>query len=140
MSVEANKAAVRRMCEMMNNGHLERADEVVAPGCIAHMAGQPARASGPDGYRRFVGSLQTAFPDLQVTIEDMVGEGDRVAWRYHWSGTMKGVLFTVPPTGKHASWTEIQWGRFAEGKLVELWISFDMLDMFKQLGIAPQQG
>src|SRR5690242_965700 len=103
MSVERNKAIVKRMCEIMNNGRLEDADQLVASGCIAHMAGQPARASGPDGFRRFVGALRTAFPDLQLTLEDIVGEGDRLAWRYKWARTQKGMLFTVPPSGKHAS-------------------------------------
>ena len=139
MSVEQNKATVKRMCDIMNSGRLEDADQVIAPGCIGHNpAGQPGRPSGPDGFRRFVGALQIAFPDLQVTVEDMVGEDDRLAWRWRWSGTQKGVLFTVPPSGKHALWTEIQWGRFIEGKLVELWISFDRFDMFQQLGIIPQ--
>ncbi len=120
--------------EVFNNGNLAVADEVFATDYVEHLPGLP---SGLDGFKHFLAMLRAAFPDLHVTIEDLIGEGDKVVWRWRMHGTQQGELFNLPPTGKQAMWTEIQIGRFADGKLVEHWMSFDRLDMLQQLGVAP---
>ena len=135
MPIEENKAIVRLICdEVFNKGNLAVADEVFAADYVEHLPGLP---SGLDGFKDFLAMLRAAFPDLHVTIEDLIGEGDKVVWRWTMQGTHQGELFNLPPTGKQATWTEIQIGRFADGKLVEHWMSFDRLDLLQQLGVAP---
>lgn len=136
MSIEGNKAIVRRICEeIYNQGHLAVADEVIAADCVEHVPGSPP---GPEGLKRFLSVLRTAFPDLQVTLEDLIGEADKVTWRWALQGTHQGEFFGLPATGKHARWAEIQIGRFADEKLVEHWNSIDRLELLEQLGVAPQ--
>lgn len=135
MSLEATKAMVRLICdEVFNQGNLAVAEEVFAANYVEHFPGLP---SGLDGFKHFLTMLRAAFPDLHVTLEDLIGEGDQVVWRWTMHGTHQGELFRLPATGKQATWTEIQIGRFAGGKLVEHWMSFDRLDLLQQLGLAP---
>lgn len=135
MSIEANKAMVRLICdEMFNQGNLAVADEMFAANYVEHFPGLPSRL---EGFKHFLVMLRAAFPDLHVTLEDLIGEGDQVMWRWTMQGTQQGELFRLPPTGKQARWMEVQIGRFADGKLVEHWMSFDRLDLLQQLGPAP---
>jgi predicted ester cyclase len=73
----------------------------------------------------------------EVFNQGNLAVADEVVWRWTMQGTHQGELFRLPATGKQARWTEIQIGRFADGKLVEHWISFDRLDLLQQLGMAP---
>ena len=135
MSIEDNKAIVRLICdEVFNQGNLAAADEVFAVNYVEHFPGLP---SGLDGFKHFLTMLRAAFPDLHVTLEDLIGEEDQVVWRWTMRGTHQGELFRLPPNGKQATWAEIQIDRFAGGKLVEHWMSFDRLDLLHQLGLAP---
>jgi predicted ester cyclase len=87
--------------------------------------------------KQFLGMLLAAFPNFQYTVEFTVAEGDRVAQRLIGSGTMKGEFLGMPPTGKHATWTETHVSRFANGKLVEHWANIDQASMLQQLGLLP---
>jgi steroid delta-isomerase-like uncharacterized protein len=83
---------------------------------------------------------RSAFPDMRVTIEDLVAEGDKVAARWSVTGTHRGELMGIPATGKRVTVTGIEINRFAGGKLVEHWESFDQLSMMQQLGVVPAPG
>jgi len=82
-------------------------------------------------------ALRSAFPDLRYTIEDAIEAGDKIVHRATASGTMKGDFLGIPATGTRATWTEIQIGRVANGRLVEHWGLVDQMGMLVQLGIVP---
>src|SRR5689334_18899932 len=98
MSTEANKAVYRRFMEQIINGkQLDRVEECIAADMVEHT---PGLSSGAGGVRQdFLGFL-SAFPDMRVTVDDVIAEGDRVAARYHWTGTHQGAFNGIAPTGK----------------------------------------
>jgi predicted ester cyclase len=91
-----------------------------------------------EAVEQFVASrlttLLAAFPDIHVTIEDQVAEGDKVSTRRTWHGTHQGEYRGIGPTGKRVMWTQISIVRFAGGKVVEDWVVADELGLLEQLG------
>jgi steroid delta-isomerase-like uncharacterized protein len=142
MSTEENKALARRAFEeAWNKGNLAVLDQLVAADFDGHP--QPSDADfgrGPEGQKRFIGMYRAAFPDIQMTIEDMTAEGDRVAVRWTGRGTHTGELMGMPATGKRATVTGILIDRIAGGKIAESWGNFDALGMLQQLGVVPAPG
>ncbi len=140
MSVEQNKAAIRRLIEeVINKGNIDLFDELVAADLVDH-ALPPGFPPGAQGTKQFFRLLRAAFPDLRYTIENAVGEGDYVAQRLTAQGTMKGELMGMPPSGKHAVWSSMDVARLKDGKVVEYWGIEDQLSMLQQLGFAPAPG
>ena len=140
MSAEENKAIARRiMNEAMNDGRLEVADELIASDWVDHdPANPPDFAGGPDAFKQLVSLYRGAFPDLRMTIEDMVAEGDRVVTRWTARGTHEGELMGVPPSGKQVTVTGIGIDRIAGGKVAESWGSWDTLGLLTQVGAIPE--
>jgi len=133
----ANKALVRRLIEeTFNRDNLDVTDEVIAPSFVRYKANVPGR-EGPEGYKQLVKVFRTAFPDLRVTIEDMIAEGDKVAIRQTYRGTHKGDLMGNPPTDRPVTFTGMCLYRIADGKLAEEWIEYDALGMMQQIGAVP---
>src|SRR5206468_1222883 len=101
MSAEENKAVVRRFWEeCVNRQDLTAVDTLVAPEFVHHGAADAAQARGPEGVRRWAARLQAALPDLRVTLDDLIAEGDKVVVRSTRTGTHPGPLFGLPPTGR----------------------------------------
>lgn len=141
MSVEENKALIRRWIEeFFNQGKLDYAEEIFAPDFVQHDPATPGEFRGPAGARQFATVYRSAFPDVQLTIEDMVAEGDTVVTRWTASGTQQGDLPGIPATGRKATVTGIQIDRIANGKVVEDWLVWDTLGMLQQLGVVPAPG
>ena len=138
MSTEENKAMIRRVGEVFNQGDLAVVDEVMAADYVHH--GPFGEFKGPEGFKQMVTMFRTAFPDLNMTIEDMVAEGDKVASRLTLRGTHKGEYMGIAATGKQVTVTEIVISRFAGGKEVEAWGSPDLMGMMQQLGVVPPMG
>jgi predicted SnoaL-like aldol condensation-catalyzing enzyme len=135
---ERNKAIVRRVVEQLfNAGNLVVADDLFAPTWIDHNPGVPALPPGPAGAKILVTGLRTAFPDLRLTVEDMIAEGDRVADRFTVRGTHLGSLNGIPPTGRKVAFTGSAFHRVVDGKLVESWANLDDLGLLRQLGVVP---
>lgn len=133
---EKNKATIRRVFEeIFNKGNLSIAGEMIAPEWVYH--GPLGEFKGVEGFKQIVGGVRQAFPDVHMTIDDMVAEGDKLAIRFTITGTSKGEFRGIPPTGKRVALPISIIYRFAGGKEVEAWESFDMFDFFKQLGIKP---
>ena len=134
---EDNKALVRRWIEeVFNRGNVAAAEEFVAPTIVIHRAGLPD-AKGLDGVKQLVLTLRTAFPDLHLTIEDLVGEGDKVAIRLTYHGTQKGEFRGVAASGKEMTWTTIGIDHLANGKIQEVW---NMSDLGRQIGLGSTPG
>jgi predicted ester cyclase len=140
MSAEENKAMFRRTYEeLLNEGNLGVAEELVAPEFINHEA-PPGRDRGPESMRGLATMLRTALPDLHFTLEELVDEGDTVAGRLTMSGTHEGPLMGTPPTGRSVRQEHMHFVRIRDGKAVEHWGVRDDLGMIQQLGIIPEPG
>ena len=132
---EANRALMRRFIEeVWNKGNIDVADELFHPDHTSPSA--PSLPAGPEGTKMIATAFRNAFPDYHMTIEQMAAEDDRVAARFLQSGTHKGELWGIPPTGKFAKFSEIGILRIADGKIVESWYDVDMLGMMGQLGVG----
>ena len=140
MTTEENKANARRFVdEVVSRGNLALIDELLAPDFVDH-TGPPGVPPNREGAKTFFAMLRSAFPDLHVTIDDQITEGDRVVLRTTSHGTMKGEFAGMPPSGKSATWAAVHILRFANGKTVEHWDVQDRLSMLQQLGFAEAPG
>ncbi len=140
-TAEENKALFRRfMEEVANQGNIDAVDELVAPDAVEHEELPPGTPPGREGVKHFFALLRNAFPDLRVTIDDQIAEGDKVVSRVTLSGTHKGEFVGIPPTGKTVTFGAIDIIRVAGGKLVEHWGVTDNLGLLQQLGVVPPPG
>jgi steroid delta-isomerase-like uncharacterized protein len=139
MSAEENKAIVRRMFAELNQGNLAIIDELVAPEYVEHVAGGQ-EIVGPAGLKQFIAQFATAFPDLQLTVEEMIGEQDKVVTRFTMRGTHRGELMGIAPTGKQVSVPVVLISHIANGQFVEDWEIIDQLGLLQQLGAIPSPG
>jgi predicted ester cyclase len=132
------KALFRRIPEeVIGQGRLELVDELIAADIREHGDLPPGVPPGREALKAIARALRTAFPDLQCTVELQVAEGDLLASKLRYSGTMKGELWGMPPTGKHATWTESHFIRVKGGKATDHWADIDQLSMLRQLGLVP---
>ena len=139
MSAEDNKAIARRWYEeVFNAGNLDLIHELFAPNFVDHDPVNPL--PGLQGVRQVVGIYRGAFPDLHITVEDWVAEGDKVVTRFRAQGTHKGPLMGIPPTEKQVTVTGIDMLGFEHGKIAEHWGNRDDLGMLQQLGAVPAPG
>jgi predicted ester cyclase len=139
MSAEENKALARRLYEeVISQGNLSAVDDLVSPDFVEYnvLPVPPGRES----FKHFVTMLHTAFADLAFTIEDLVGEGDKVVVRGIVRGIHRGVFRGIAPTGKPVHWTAIHILRVRDGKFTERWVEVDMLGLLQQLGAMPALG
>lgn len=132
MTIEANKALVRRYIELWETGHLALADEILDAEFVDHA--HPDRPPGPEPVKQEVTAFRTAFPDAHATIEAMMGEGDLVAFRFVLRGTYSEPFAGFPPTGKVAVLTGADFVRIADGKIRELWSMQDSFSWAQQIG------
>src|SRR5260221_5751958 len=122
MSIEQNKATARRwFLDIITQGKLAVADEIFAANHITHDPHSPPGGwpNGPESLKMIAGPFRAGFPDLDVTIEDQIAEGDKVVTRWSAKGTNSGPLQGMPPTGKTVSVTGANVARLAGGKIVE---------------------
>jgi len=94
-------------------------------------------SQGIESFKHVINMFRTAFPDIHLTIQDEIAEGERVVHRWTMSGTQQGEFMGIPSTGKQATWTGITIVRFADGKILERWANVDILSMLQQLGAIP---
>jgi steroid delta-isomerase-like uncharacterized protein len=138
---EVNKALIQRFVEeAFNEGNLDVVDEVYASSFISHDPTTPEGQGRPKAVKQFVNTYLGAFPDGHTTVEDMVVEGDKVAYRWTFRGTQQGELIGIPPTGEQVEITGITINRLSGSKIEEQWNNFDQLGLMRQLGVAPAPG
>jgi steroid delta-isomerase-like uncharacterized protein len=137
LSTEDNKTLMHRFFEeVFNKKNLAAIDEFIAPNQVDHTL--PSSLPGTrEGTKRAIGMYLAAFPDLHLTVEDMVAEDDRVITRFTSRGTQKRAFVGIPPTGRQVTVKTIVIARIAEGKIVEQWGLDDQLGMLQQLGVIP---
>ena len=138
MSTDDNKALVRRgIEECLNKGNLSVADEIFAPDFVFHTPAQPEPFRGPAGFKQYVSTIRTAFPDIHFTVADMFAEGDRVGARWSATLTHRGEFFGIPPTGNRAVLTGIHVYHVRAGHIVEEWQELSALRLMQDLGVLP---
>lgn len=138
MSTEDNKDLVRRfqerMLEAIHTGNPDPILDTVAPDCVFDMPGMPATV---EGMLHMLPAFHTAFPDMQVTVGEMIAEGDKVAYRLTVTGTHTGEFMGIPATGKRVTITETHIDQIANGKLVRHEGDTDQLGLLQQVGVIP---
>ncbi len=141
MSTEDNKATLRRFFEeVWNRGNLAVIEELLSSNHLFHEPNSLEPIRGREGFRQYVMMNRNAFPDVHITIEDLIAEGDKVVNRFTFTGTQTGDLLGIPPTGKRVTVTAIVISHFVAGKIVESCINSDRLGMLQQLGVIPTPG
>jgi steroid delta-isomerase-like uncharacterized protein len=134
---ERNKAAARAEFEVWSTGELDRLDELVAPDVVHHDPYDPHASEGLEGLKKTIRLNRTAFPDMRITVEDQLADGDKVTTRWTATMTHEGRLGSAAPTGKHATIAGITIERFEDGKVVEAWRSMDTLGLLRDIGALP---
>lgn len=136
MSQQDNIAATQRLGEAVNSGNLEVLREVFAPTAIDR---DPAsnQSAGPEGFIQFFTGFRAAFPDLNISVEQLVADENNVAIAYTITGTHQGDFLGIPATGRHIKARGVQIARFENGQIVERWGSSDQLGILQQIGINP---
>ena len=131
---DENGVLLRRFVdEVVNTGDMGLVPWFVGEDFVDH---DPPPGAAPDisGIGQAFTRVRASFPDFRATVEDLVAEGDRVAYRWTFRGTHLGDFGEIPPTGRVAAWSVIGIARFAEGKMVERWQRLDSAGLLGQLG------
>ena len=135
--LQANKAIVHRFIEeVQNNGDWDAYDELNAPDFV-NLSAPPGVPADREGGKVFLQALAAAYPDLHITIDDMVAEGDTVVTKKTMTGTSTGEFAGMPATGKPVTLQYVDFMRIRDGRIVEHWNCFDQLSWLQQLGLAP---
>jgi steroid delta-isomerase-like uncharacterized protein len=112
-------------------------DELVDPDWVDHDPSSPEEIRGIEGAKQFYGDFRSAFPDIQVTIEEQVAEGDKVVTLWTFRGTHQGELGGMPASGNQVTVKGMSMDRISGGKFVETWDNYDALGMMQQIGAVP---
>jgi predicted ester cyclase len=140
-SVERNKAVSRRWIEVFNERDDAGEADVRTKDYVAYapVSLEPAPLDS-EAWTRFLGGFVEAFPDLQLTVEDAVAEGDLVAQRVHFAGTHTGEFQGLPPTHRKVTFSGLELNRFVDGRVAEHWFQMDSLTLLQQLGLVVVPG
>jgi steroid delta-isomerase-like uncharacterized protein len=136
-----NKSLVRRLYEeVWNMRKLEVARELISPSHGVQLMDAADSAIGPEAYARIVTEFVRAFPDLKLTVLDIIAENDKVVAFWNISGTHQGEFRGIAPTSKKMSVDGITISQLANGKIMDSYVSLDMWGMMRQLGAVPTLG
>jgi steroid delta-isomerase-like uncharacterized protein len=135
---EANKDLARRSWDIVNQRNPDLIDEFYPPDFVWHEPDQDLR--GYEQAKQFVSTFFKALPDINITIDDVIAEGDKAVTRYTIRGTHQGETEEFgPPTGRQMELEGITIHRIEDGKIVEEWERYDNLSVLQQLGLVPEQ-
>ena len=136
MPADQNKEIIRKIFEEgMNNHNLSVVEQYVAPEYINH--GIPGHNPGPEGFKEIILGFTNAFPDMIITQDEIIADGNTVATRGSWTGTNKGSFMGMPATGKQVKVSYIDFWKIKDGKCVENWVQMDIAGLMQQLGAIP---
>ena len=134
---DENKAIAWRLFDEVLNAHsLARCDDLYAPDYVPHSL-PPGFSPDREGVKQYHRQYFQGFPDMHLTVDGMIAEGDWVAVYYTGTGTHQGELIGIPPTGKHVSASAVLSLRIVDGKIVEDRLDGDKLSLLQQLGVIP---
>ena len=121
--------------DVWNGANPDTADELVHEEYLIHDRDLAAEMQGPELYKALASGTRDVFPDMTITVEDMVTAGEKIALRWTMTGTHQGMMFGVESTGRQVELTAIEINRFEDGKLIETWTQSDQLGLMHQLGV-----
>ncbi len=134
--LEANKALIRRWFEeVWNKGRADAIGEMMAEDCVIHGLSEDGQPLDLAAFFSFHTTFREAFPAIQVVVEDVITEGDKVAARCSVRGKHQGDSLGFKATGATAEFDGIGLARVKDGRFVEVWNNFDFMKMYKQLGV-----
>jgi steroid delta-isomerase-like uncharacterized protein len=134
---EENKALIRHVWdEIFNKRNLEAVDEYFAEDAVIGFA-PPGIPPDREYFKETIGPYLTAFPDLNVVVEDQIAEDGTVASRFSVSGTHKGELAGIAASGNEVDYTGVNYIKVRDGKIVEVWGASDQLRVMRQIGAIP---
>lgn len=128
------------LADAFNTGQLGPADDYLAPNFRNHDPGTPPLPTGPVGFKQLISGYRAAFPDIHMTVDDLLVQGDKAVGRWTASGTNTGSLNDMPPTNKPATVTGISLLTFAGGQIASAHTNWDTLGLLQQLGVIPAPG
>ena len=133
---DENAAVVRRfIAEFLNHKNDAALDAYIADNFVCHVVGNLAgQAVGHDAWRRRAATLRTAFPDLRITIDDLIAAEDKVVIRYHADATHRGTIFGIEATNLPMTYTAIMILRIEGSKIAEEWTEGNIVQVVQQLG------
>jgi steroid delta-isomerase-like uncharacterized protein len=135
---EENKEKARRSWEIVNQRDPDLIERIYPADLVWHEPDQDIR--GYEQAKQFVSTFFKALPDINITVEDVIAEGDKAVTRYTIRGTHQGETEDFgPPTGRQMELKGITIHRFEDGKIVEEWEAYDNLSVLQQLGLVPEQ-
>jgi steroid delta-isomerase-like uncharacterized protein len=135
MTPEAMKALIHRAAvQPWNDGNLAPLEEGVAANYKSH-----SNSTDKAALKRNIEMTRLAFPDLHITVEEQIVEGDKIVTRWLGRGTHEGTYLGVPGTGKKMEQAGITIAQIADGKIVAEWAHADELGILRQLGILPRE-
>lgn len=123
--------------EARNTPNLALLDDIYSEDVIVHDSSAPADIHGLEELKSFYGASHEGFPDMEFRFDDVLPSGDHVIFRGTVEGTHTGSLRGMPPTGRHVRFSCVAIDRLENGKIVEEWVYFNVLDLLGQLGVAP---
>lgn len=136
-NAEYERRAHQWHLEMVQEGRIDLADQVLTPDVVIHVVGQDFH--GIDQAKQVAQAFKSAFPDVSITHHEVLVEGDRGAIRWAAAGTHGGDYFGVPASGNRVSFSGIDWFHFQDGKLSEIWIDYDNARVTQQMAVAAQR-
>jgi predicted ester cyclase len=133
-----NKDVVRRIFdEVINHGKIELVDDLFDP---EFQTIAPQGTFDREGFKQYVTAWRTGFPDIHCDVEDLLAEGDRLAWSVPASGTHTGDFMGIPPTGNTVDFGSLNLATFRNGRIYRHKVMMDLATMMQQLGVAPGPG
>lgn len=141
LTQEEVQAFTNRVLTMWNEHNINIADEVYAQEIVRHDCGVPEAIVGLENVKNYLKNLFTAFPDMNLIEDEMIVSGNKGVQRWTMTGTNTGPMGDMPPTGRNVKISGVSVGHFVNGKLVEIWDFYNVLDMMQQLGftLTPPQ-
>jgi steroid delta-isomerase-like uncharacterized protein len=140
MSNESTKELCRRLYAAVSSGDFDVLDQIVAQNFIENEMVAPGMPAGREGLKALFRLVRQAMPDMVMTPEDIVAEGDRVAVRAVMTGTQTGEFMGIPPSGKHIEISVMDLHRIENHQFAEHWGVSDMMGLMTQIGAIPAQG
>jgi steroid delta-isomerase-like uncharacterized protein len=141
-AAEENEILIRRwFSEVWNQRRPETIDELLAPDVIAHgMGPNGTDLRGPEGFRNAYDLFSAAFPDLHISIDQVVASADMAAAYFTCRGTHQGDHLGVPATGRFVAFPGMTMARYRDGRIIEGWNLIDFFSLFQQIGAAAPPG
>ncbi len=126
--------------DVLGKGDWDNASEIVASDVVMHHPSSPEPIKGYEAVKGFLSAFRAGFPDLSMTVHDVIVEDNKVAVRWEAKGTHEADLFGIPPTGKRMDAKGISILHIVDGKISEDWVSEDTMGVMQQLGVIPPMG